>query len=563
MPFSNVDSTHSLEYFRVTTNQVVRALNFFHGNTLAVTGGITINPPSPGLHSSLNVTNGIISGNGSLLTSISPTGLSGLITTANVQNSTLTVLGVDGLTDGGTVALGGTITINLSLVNTTVNSRINLAMSANAVTTLATELLSYGSNASLRTTGLVTQANGGLEFTSYTNGQILLSNGISSRLEKNTIEQGSGVIVTNRAGSITLAANLIAGMNIGITAVGADGIQISQNTQPAASKTSLGIVSLNDTITSTSITQAASANALNAMAKLLLTTTGATKRGRLIRIDAYMDQPHLTAFNVSLSNTYTWTNPDFGNVDYIIVEVLGAGGSPGQAQGNIAGAANTYHTRWNPASGGGGGGGYIRGKITSPNATYSVVVGIGGGGQSGNVTPFDGNTGGQSIFGTNLLIANGGFGGANSRAINGNTSFQAFGNIASGVVGTRGMGGPTSNIANGVGNCQVLFAQSGGDCGDIFSVMGGRTNPNGGYINCVDARVIPSAGGSPGWPWGEGIMNGGTGGGSGGTWAASDVANNIPGVGGQGVAGSGFTVTGPTAAASNGAVIVWTYAKDQ
>ena len=551
MPFSNVDVTHSLEYFRTVTNQVVQALNYFHGNTLAVTGGITINPPT-GLHSSLNVTNGIILGNGFLLTSISPTGLSGRIAVANVQNSSLTVLGINGLAHGGTVSLGNTITINLSLVDSTVNSRINLAMSANAVTTLATELLSYGSNASLRTIGLVSQANGGLEFASYTNGQILLSNGISSRLEKNTIEQGSGVTITNRAGNIALTANLISGINVSITPVGVDGIQISQNTQPAASKTSLGIVSLDDTVISTSITQAASANALNAMAKLLLTTTGATKSGRLIRVDSYQEQPHLTIFAQSLANSYTWTNPDFGNVDYIIVEVLGAGGSAGQIQGNTRGSqANSFPSRWTVASGGGGGGGYIKAKITSPNASYTVVVGRGGGSNPAGSIPSDGNTGGQSIFGTNLLIANGGFGGANSRAYHANSSWTAFGNIASGVVGTRGMGGSTSNVANGVGNCQVLFASPGGDCGDIFSIMGGRVNTNGNIGN-LDPMLIESAGGNPGWPWGEGLLNG----------TNTDNANTIPGVGSQGESGTNLSVP-QTYAASNGAVIVWTYSKTQ
>jgi hypothetical protein len=63
-------------------------------------------------------------------------------------------------------------------------------------------------NVSLATgvTGTLPVANGGSGQTTYTNGQLLIGNTTGNTLTKATLTQGSGVTITNGAGSITIAA---------------------------------------------------------------------------------------------------------------------------------------------------------------------------------------------------------------------------------------------------------------------------------------------------------------------------------------------------------------------
>lgn len=55
-------------------------------------------------------------------------------------------------------------------------------------------------------TGTVAVANGGTGQTSYTNGQLLIGNTTGNTLTKATLTAGSGISITNGAGSITIAA---------------------------------------------------------------------------------------------------------------------------------------------------------------------------------------------------------------------------------------------------------------------------------------------------------------------------------------------------------------------
>jgi hypothetical protein len=55
-------------------------------------------------------------------------------------------------------------------------------------------------------TGTLPVANGGTGQTTYTNGQLLIGNTTGNTLTKTTLTQGSGISITNGAGSITIAA---------------------------------------------------------------------------------------------------------------------------------------------------------------------------------------------------------------------------------------------------------------------------------------------------------------------------------------------------------------------
>lgn len=55
-------------------------------------------------------------------------------------------------------------------------------------------------------TGTLPVANGGSGQTTYTNGQLLIGNTTGNTLTKATLTQGSGISITNGAGSITIAS---------------------------------------------------------------------------------------------------------------------------------------------------------------------------------------------------------------------------------------------------------------------------------------------------------------------------------------------------------------------
>jgi hypothetical protein len=58
-------------------------------------------------------------------------------------------------------------------------------------------------------TGTLPVANGGTGQTSYTNGQLLIGNTTGNTLAKATLTAGTGISVTNGAGSITIANTLL------------------------------------------------------------------------------------------------------------------------------------------------------------------------------------------------------------------------------------------------------------------------------------------------------------------------------------------------------------------
>jgi hypothetical protein len=70
----------------------------------------------------------------------------------------------------------------------------------------------------LTTGATVTVAQGGTGQTSYTNGQLLIGNTTGNTLAKSTLTAGSGVTITNGAGTITISATGSGGTVTGVTA---------------------------------------------------------------------------------------------------------------------------------------------------------------------------------------------------------------------------------------------------------------------------------------------------------------------------------------------------------
>jgi hypothetical protein len=109
--------------------------------------------------------------------------------------SFLTAIGA-GSGSGTVSSVSGTGTVNGITLTGTVTSSGNLTLGG----TLS------GVSLSTQVSGTLPVANGGTGQTTYTNGQLLIGNTTGNTLAKATLTAGSGVSITNGAGSITIAA---------------------------------------------------------------------------------------------------------------------------------------------------------------------------------------------------------------------------------------------------------------------------------------------------------------------------------------------------------------------
>lgn len=124
------------------------------------------------------------------------------------DSGVVTVL-ADAAKNGTVTSVGGTGTVNGLTLTGTVTTSGNLTLGGTL------------SNVSLTTavTGTLPTGNGGTGQTTYTDGQLLIGNTAGNTLAKATLTAGTGITVTNGAGSITVAA-----VNNGtVTSVGGTG----------------------------------------------------------------------------------------------------------------------------------------------------------------------------------------------------------------------------------------------------------------------------------------------------------------------------------------------------
>lgn len=351
MPIANVDLTNSLEYFRMITNQCIVAWNGMTNDNTSF-ARITINPPSPvsGLVS-LNVANGLLSGNGAGIFSYPNTGIVGVFTNDQLQNANISFISAVGVNVGTNVASlnTGTITITSAVVDSLSNTGKYFPAAANAIPRLLSAIGTY-----TKTLGrfAVNVGGTGRVGTSYTNGQILLSN-TAGVLEPNTIPNSTGIIVTNRAGSIQLDANIVA-INATISWSETSGITISQNTYPNASATIPGVMRITDSTANQSTITAASANSLNAVARVVASASslGAVNaHGRLVSATTY-------EINSFLAGNTVWTPSNTAQIAFVVVTVCAGGGR--------GGGANSDNSTSNYAVGAAGGAGStLKGIITA------------------------------------------------------------------------------------------------------------------------------------------------------------------------------------------------------
>jgi hypothetical protein len=339
MSIANVDITNSLEYFRLVTNQCIQVWNYVVNDNFVTSGNLIVNPPAPvtGLVA-LNVTNGLIYANGSGLFSYPNTGTTGIFTSSQLQNTSVT------FGSGAGIAVGtsssslntDTITITSNPIDSITNTSLYLPAAANAIQRLIGIV-----GGTVKTLGRFFVNVGGTGMVSYTNGQILLSNALGTVIA-NTIAGRPGIIVANGAGSITISANLVQGANVSITGTGA--LTVSQNAQPVTNTNVIGVARLIDNFNSSSTTDVATANTLNAVAKIVSQGAGAISinaHGRLYNVISWSGST-----DAPISRTFT---PNMSLFSFAIVTVV-AQGAPGACANN----GNSY-IQYAVGSGGGAG----------------------------------------------------------------------------------------------------------------------------------------------------------------------------------------------------------------
>lgn len=394
MPINPVLITNTIDQGRQIVNQISANINAFGaGGTL--TSNLHINPiQRDGV--ALNLVSGILLGNGANIFGIDANNITiNLFRNSQLENSSITITAVNGLNGGGVLALGSAAPINVIAVDSITNTRTNLAASANSIRWVESITAPLSQNASFVNTGILSVATGGLGVTSLPSGQVLIGNSLSGGLVANTIWAGGGMLIETGTGFVQFGANLIQGANVTFTRPSGGGLQISANTPPTGNSTQIGIVRLNDTLTAVNSQEAATANAVNALG-IIISRQGtiSSAPGRLLGIDVYK-QPGVT---------HSWTRRT--NTDYVIVTLIGAGGS---GAGSPAFSATGYGL-------GGWSGSMLTAVIVSSNVGSTMNVVVGWGGNAGNS---HGNTGvyfrgGNSSFSNSTFryLANGGHGGS-------------------------------------------------------------------------------------------------------------------------------------------------------
>ena len=164
-------------------------------------------------------------------------------------------------------ATGNVTVANTGVLSVTAGTGISVTATTGAITVANTGVLSFnGGNTGLTpatsTTGAITLAgtldvdNGGTGQTTYTNGQLLIGNTTGNTLTKSTLTAGTGITISNGAGSITI--NGTGGTVTSVSVVSANGFAgtvANSTTTPAITLTTTitGILKGNGTAISAAV----------------------------------------------------------------------------------------------------------------------------------------------------------------------------------------------------------------------------------------------------------------------------------------------------------------------
>jgi hypothetical protein len=326
---------------------------------------------------------------------------------------------------------------------------------------------------------------------------------------------GTNVIITNvgTANDAILDFTIPRG-DTGASGAGTGDMIAAQNLNDVASKpTAFANIKQAATTSATGVVELAT----TAEASTGTDTTRAVTPAGLTQF--FNDHPSAGSVKTTYNSSVTWNKPSTGNMAFI--QVWGAGGSGGRTSGGGGRA------------GGGGGGEYK--ELTVPlaflPASLSITIGAGG---AAKTTNGNGNTGGDTSFGT-VLVAEGGLAGGGTNNTSTNPGGAGGGDDGGAGGNSPGVNGGSSTYGGGGGG--------GGSASDKGGNGGSSTYGGGGGAGYGDNGL------------GEGSGNIGvsTYGGSGGlagnaNTGASATAGSVPGGGGGAGGTAGDTFSGAGAA---------------
>jgi len=376
-------------------------------------------------------------------------------------------------------------------------------------------------------TGTLPVANGGTGQTSYTNGQLLIGNTTGNTLAKATLTAGTGILVTNGTGSITIANSApsiswqaVQATNFSATA----GMGYPVNTTSGAITVTLpASPTAGDAITLTdyaskwainNVTIALNGNKFNGVTINAILSTNRQSIS-LVYIDATQGWIAYSGFLDSIPvQSYT--------ASYLVVAGGGSGGS------EISTGA---------AGGGGGAGGLLTGTANlTTGQVYTIIVGAGAAsGASGRNNGLQGSN--STITGSNfttLTSIGGGYGSCSNQTGGAGGSGGGAGSETnqSGGAGTSGQGNN-----GGAGTTSSQAGNGGGAGGAGGSTSSSATNAGAGSSSSITGSSVTYAGGGGGGADGSNVA--GTGGTGGGGNGGGSNANGFAGTANTGGGGGG------------------------
>lgn len=206
--------------------------------------------------------------------------------------------------------------------------------------------------------------------------------------------------------------------------------------------------------------------------------SGAKKSLKASAIDSYINAADAyQSQRIIYTSSGTFSKGSYSWATEAVITCQGGGGGGGGAEATASGEAS--------GGGGGQGGQFVIGQVSLSSMGASETVTVGSGGTGTSTTPWDGNSGGDSSFGTHV-VAKGGAGGSGGVAAAVPARYGTGGNgsqSATGDLAIDGGGGATTVIdsASRAKTCAGGASHMGNPGHEVTTTLGSNGSTGGDY----------------------------------------------------------------------------------